>query len=83
MVHARDDLAIIWKFEKVDGKTYLTVKENRDSTATDTVGWYVAVPSDSTRDTESNYLAITDDIAKAMPVRTEFAYGREQRSMHG
>ena len=77
MVHARDDLASIWRFVKVDGKTYLTVKENRDSTATDTAGWYVAVPPDGSRDSESNYLATTDDFAKAMPVRAEFAIRRK------
>ena len=82
MVHARDDLAIIWRFVEVNGKRYLTVKENRDRTATDTAGWYVAVPPGGARDCESNNLANTDEIAKAIPVRAEFASRRKQRSMH-
>ena len=73
IVHSRENLAVIWEFVKVDDNTYIMVKENRDRTAKDTVGWYVAVPPDSKRDSESNYLAITNDIAKAMPVTTKFA----------
>ena len=68
MVHADPTGAVIWEFVDVEGKQYLKVKQNRDNTAQDTVGWYVAVPPDSDRGKFSNYLAITPDLEKAMPV---------------
>ena len=68
MVHADPAKAVIWEFVTVDGKQYLKVKENRDYTAPDTAGWYVAVPPDSDRDQHSKYLAITPDLDKAMAV---------------
>ena len=68
IVHAHPSRAVIWQFVPVCGKTYLMVKENRAATATGTGGWFVAVPPDSERDKHSNYLAITPEISKAMPV---------------
>ena len=68
MVHADPAKAVIWEFVTVDGKQYLKVKENRDYTAPDTAGWYVAVPPNSGRGSGSNYLAITPDLDKAMAV---------------
>ena len=68
IVHSDPNKAVIWQFVPVCGKTYLMVKENRAATATGTGGWFVAVPPDSDRDKHSNYLAITSDVAKAMPV---------------
>lgn len=70
MVHADPAKAAIWEFVTTDGKQYLKVKENRDYTAPDTAGWYVAVPPNSGRGSGSgsNYLAITPDLDKAMAV---------------
>lgn len=68
IVHFNPYKAIIWQFVTVCDKTYLMVKENRDGASANTTGWYVAVPPGSKRDRKSHYLAITDDISKAMPV---------------
>lgn len=68
MVQKDAELSIIWQVVNVDGKRYLQVKENR---AISTAGWYLAVPPDSKRNKHSNYLAITPEFEKAMPVTIE------------
>jgi len=69
IVHSGTKFASIWQFVEIDGKRYLQIKENRFTPATN--GWYLAVPPDSKRDKHSEYIAVTPDIEKAMPVSTK------------
>ena len=77
MVQRNPEWSIIWEVVKVEGKKYLRVKKNRFPPALKSVGWYMAVPPDSTRNKKSNYLAITADIKKAMAITLE-AYGDDE-----
>ena len=77
MVQRNPEWSIIWEVVKLDGKKYLRVKKNRFPPASKSVGWYMAVPPDSTRSKHSNYLAITPDIKKAMAITLE-AYGDDE-----
>ena len=71
IAHSLPQLATIWQFVEHDGKRYLQVKANRDPTGGHTVGWYVAVPAASYRDSASNWIAATPDLDLAMPVEVE------------
>lgn len=68
MAHSDAGKAAVWKKVTSDGKQYLQIKVNRDRGSQSTVGWYLAEPPNSARGTGTNYLAVTPDIAKAMPV---------------
>ena len=68
MVQRDAEFSVIWQVVKVEGKTYLQVKENR---AIPTAGWYLGVPPDSKRNRHSNYLAITPEVEKALAVTIE------------
>lgn len=68
MAHSDAGKAAVWKKVTSDGKQYLQIKVNREIGSQSTVGWYLAEPPNSVRDELTNYLAVTPDIAKAMPV---------------
>ena len=68
IAHADPKKAAIWKYVKHQDKHYLQIKANRAATATETVGWYLALPPNSARDLESNYVAVHPDFEKAMAV---------------
>ena len=71
IVHADQDRAAIFEVVENDGKQYLRVKAQRASSAPGVVGAYLTVPDNSERDQYSNYLAVTADFDKAMPVTVE------------
>ena len=67
-MHADPTQAVIWKLALHRFTLYLQIKGNRAASAPETVGWYLAMPPDSTRDQYSRYLGVTPDFDKAMPV---------------
>ena len=68
MVHADSNKAAVWQKVTTGGKQYLQIKINRDRGSQSTVGWYLAEPPNSVRDEVTNYLPVTPDGTKAMPV---------------
>ena len=68
ITHADPKEAAIWMYVKHQDKHHLQIKANRAATASDTAGWYLALPPTSKRDLESNYLAVHPDIEKSMAV---------------
>ena len=68
MVHIDAKKAAVWKKVTVGGSQYLQIKINRDAGSQSTIGWYLAEPPNSVRDELTNYLAVTPDISRAMPV---------------
>ena len=68
IMHADPEQAVIWKLVLYRFTLYLQIKGNRAASAPETVGWYLAVPPDSTPEQCSSYLGVTPDFDKTMPV---------------
>lgn len=68
IVHRNPEKAAVWEFVKIFGKTALRIKANLAASGSGTDGWYLTVPPGSERGDGSNYLAVTSDVDKAMPV---------------
>lgn len=66
--HSDSEQAAVWQMVWHEGKQYLQIKANRAASASETVGWYVAMPIKKGVDI-SRYVGVTPYIDKALPMQ--------------